>query len=242
MLKKLFILWLILTFAGPVWLLASGQVNLEADYRTANRDSAGIAPLPSEYEDVVIHVYSARAFNWRGMFGSHSWIATKEKGADTYTVYQVVGWRTYRNMPALAIEEDIPDRYWYDAKPMLILDIRGEKAERLIPQIITAAKTYPYAEPYHVWPGPNSNTFPAYVGREVPELGLVMPANAVGKDLLMGNTIFARAPSGTGYQISLFGVLGLTLAAREGIEINLLGVIYGIRFAPFSILLPGFDD
>src|SRR5690606_36917049 len=110
--------------------------------------------------------------------------------------------------------------------------LRGKKAEALIPKIAQAAKEYPYAGAYRVWPGPNSNTFPAYVARRVPELGLALPADAVGKDLLVdGNGFFAPAPSGTGYQLSFFGIFGILVAQKEGVEINLLGLTYGLRFA-----------
>ena len=36
-----------------------------ADWRTANRESAGIAPNPVIVKDAVIQVYVARAFSWR---------------------------------------------------------------------------------------------------------------------------------------------------------------------------------
>ena len=236
---KYWIIWLLLTFTGPLLAALTRQVELTADYSTANRDSAHIAPLPQETHEAVIQFYSARAFNWRGMFGSHCWIAAKGEGASSYTVYQVVGWRLWHGLPALSIAEDIPDRNWYNQRPNLILDIRGTRAAALIPKIDDAARHYPYAHPYTLWPGPNSNSFPAYIGRSIPELGLVMPGNAIGKDFLLPGTFFARAPSGTGYQFSLWGVLGITLAKKEGIEIDLLGVSYGVRFAPFTIILPG---
>lgn len=232
-------IWFVLTFAGPVWLLWTKQVDLTSDYSTANRDSANLAPKPYEMKDAVIQVYAARAFNWRGVIATHCWISVKPKGADAYTVYQVVGWRTYRGLPALSIAEDIPDRIWYNEVPKILLDIRGSKAETLIPQIDKAARRYPYAVPYVLWPGPNSNTFPAYIAREVPGLGLVLPSDAVGKDYLLEHTFFAKAPSGTGYQFSLFGAFGVLIAKKEGIEINLLGLVYGVRFSPFKVLLPG---
>jgi len=239
--RLLFFVWLLLTLIGPLWILFTGRVDLKADYRTANRDSAHIAPNPSTTREAVIQVYSARAFNWRGIIATHSWISVKPKDADAYTVYQVVGWRTYHGLPALTIGQDIPDRNWYNAVPKLILDMRGSKAQSLIPKIDQAAKTYPYANPYTLWPGPNSNTFPAYVGRQVPELALALPADAIGKDFMTSGTFFAPAPSGTGYQFSLFGVLGVLAAKKEGIEINILGLVYGIKLSPFSILLPGLD-
>lgn len=240
--KTFFLLWLLLTFAGPIWMMVSGKVDLKADYRTANRDSAHLAPNPATTREAVIQVYSARAFNWRGAFAVHSWIAVKAANAEQYTVYQVVGWRLYYDHSALAIENDIPDRNWYDQKPQIILDIRGDKAEKLIPKIDKAAQAYPYANTYTLWPGPNSNTFPAYIARAVPELGLAMPADALGKDFLSESTFFAPAPSDTGYQFSLFGAFGLLIAKKEGVEINLLGVVYGFKFKPFSLLIPGFGQ
>lgn len=233
------IIWLILTFAGPLWMYFSGKVNFDADYRTANRDSANLAPLPEEMPDAVVQVYSARAFNWRGLIATHCWISVKPKGASSYTVYQVIGWLKYWDLPALSIEEDIPDRNWYDAKPTVLLSITGKKAEDIIPKIEQAAYNYPFAEPYVVWPGPNSNTFPAYVARAIPELVLALPSDAIGKDYLPKGTFITKAPSGTGYQFSVMGIFGLLVAKKEGIEINLLGLVYGIRFYPFRILLPG---
>lgn len=235
--KYVFLIWLLLTFAGPAWLLLTGRVDLKSDYMTANRDSANLAPLKTD--EAVIQAYAARAFNWRGIFASHCWISIKPKGASEYTVYQVMGWRTFRGLPALSIAKDIPDRNWFNVVPKLILDIRGKEAEALIPKIEEAVKNYPYAAPYTLWPGPNSNTFPAYIGRQVPELKLALPADALGKDYLSSSTFFAKAPSGTGYQISLFGLFGILAAQKEGVEINILGLVYGVKFSPFEILLPG---
>lgn len=220
----------------------SGKIDFTADYRTADRSSAHIAPDPKTTSVAVIQAYSAYAFNWRGLFSVHLWIAVKPKDAETYTVYQVVGWRTWRGLPALSAETDIPDRYWYDQKPHILLDIRGEKAEKLIPKITEAVASYPYPKQYTAWPGPNSNTFIAYIAREIPELVLTLPGNAVGKDYLSATQFFSRTPSGTGYQFSLFGVLGVTLALQEGFEINFLGLVYGISPATFTLKLPGFGD
>lgn len=237
--KLLLAFFILLTFAGPIFILVTDEIDFHADYRTANRASAHLAPDPKTTPEAIIQVYSARAFSWRGIFATHNWIAVKAKNRDNYIVYQVVGWRLYRGLPALMMEKDIPDRYWYNQKPHIILDIRGAEAEKLIPQIAAASKSYPYPDQYDVWPGPNSNTLPAYIARKIPGLGLALPSNAIGKDFIPGYRVFARAPSGTGYQFSLFGLLGIMLAKDEGLEINILGMVYGIKFSPFAILLPG---
>ena len=239
--KILLLIWLVLTLAGPLWMYLSGKVDLKSDYRTANRESAHLAPDPARQREAVIQVYAARAFNWRGIFATHCWISVKPKDAEAYMVYQVVGWRAYQGLPALSIAQDAPDRYWYNQKPKIILDIRGEKAQALIPRIDAAARAYPDAKLYTLWPGPNSNTFPAYVAREVPELGLALPSDAIGKDYAK-NVLFAKTPSGTGYQFNLWGLFGFLIAAKEGIEINILGLVYGIKFYPFALLLPGIGE
>ncbi len=98
--------------------------------------------------------------------------------------------------------------------------------------------SYPYPHEYRAWPGPNSNTFVAHVARRVPEIGLALPANAIGKDFLPGGAVVGAAPSGTGVQVSLFGLAGLLVAVKEGIEINLLGLNIGIDFGMPGLKLP----
>jgi hypothetical protein len=73
----------------------------------------------------------------------------------------------------------------------------------------------------------------------VPELGLDLPPLAVGKDYLGGSRFLARTPSGTGYQLSLFGLLGLAVGVREGIELNVLGLTLGIDPLRPALKLPG---
>jgi hypothetical protein len=236
------IVLLLLTLTGPAVLILSGKINFTANYQTANRQSAHIAPDPLSTSEAIIQVYSARAFNWRGIFAVHTWIAIKPKDINYYIIYQVIGWRVHWNLPPLLAVKDIPDRNWFDQKPNVILDIRGDKAEKLIPDIVHAAESYPYAYEYVTWPGPNSNTFTAYVARRVPELRLALPSNALGKDFLPNYAFFSKAPSGTGYQISLGGLFGITLAREEGLEINILGLVYGINPATRTIKLPGFGD
>lgn len=151
------------------------------NWQTASREPAGIAPAPEKEKSAVIEVYAADAFSWRGWFAVHTWIATKEANAAEYTVYEVVGWRVKRGLPALhQYKTTTPDRYWFGSKPEKVLSLTGKKAERIIPQITAAVNRYPWANEYTVFPGPNSNTFPEWVGLQVPELGLSLPFSAIG--------------------------------------------------------------
>ncbi|MBO39043.1 MAG: hypothetical protein CMM75_07710, partial [Rhodospirillaceae bacterium] len=63
----------------------------------------------------------------------------------------------------------------------------------------------------------NSNTFTAFLVRHVPELNTDLPPLAIGEDFLPRGKILGRAPSGTGIQISILGVLGILISADEGI-------------------------
>ena len=205
----------------------------------ASRQSSGVSPNPEKVMDAVIQVFAARAFSWRGIFGVHTWISVKPTNASEYTVYQLVGWRLRRGEDAVVIQRDIPDRLWYDAIPELLLDVRGEGVDELIKKIDKAAKTYPYRNTYSVWPGPNSNTFIAWIGRLVPELRLDLPPTAIGKDWLGNTKFFSSTPSGTGYQFSILGLLGVLLGVEEGLEINILGLNFGIDVFDMSLRLPG---
>jgi len=154
------------------------------DWRFASRDSAGIAPDPQTTPEAVVLAYGANAWGWRGWFAIHTWLATKPAGADSYTVYEVVGWRLRRGMPVVRIAKDLPDRLWFGEKPELLVEHRGEQAEELIAAIDQAARDYPWADEYKVFPGPNSNTFIAWIAQQVPELNLKLPFRAIGSGYL----------------------------------------------------------
>ena len=128
-------------------------------WSTADRSSAGIAPLPEKEPRAVVQVYAARAYGWRKPYAVHTWIATKAENAKTYTVYQVVGWNLYRNLPAVSVQTDLPDRLWYANRPDLLQDVRGAEAATMIPILEKTARDYRDQMVYQVWPGPNSNSF-----------------------------------------------------------------------------------
>ena len=152
----------------------------DKDWRTANRQSAGIAPDPASTHEAVLQVYGAKAWGWRGWFAIHTWIAAKRTGEASYLVYDVVGWRSHHNQPVMRIKNDVPDRYWYGEKPSILKDYRGKEADELIARVEKAAQVYPWKTTYKVFPGPNSNTFTAWIAKQVPELELDLPFAAIG--------------------------------------------------------------
>ncbi|TBW48978.1 DUF3750 domain-containing protein [Marinobacter halodurans] len=228
------ILMLATLLSGPLFMAACSGLNASQDWHTADRSSSGLAPTPQQAPEAIVQVYAARAFSWRGYFAVHTWIATKAANADTYEVHEVMGWRRdkVRTGPGL------PDRAWYGNEPTLLADIRGPAADRLIPAIKDAVARYPYRYEYDAWPGPNSNTFTAWVIRAVPGLDVALPNIAVGKDYLEAPFV-AETPSDSGFQVSAFGYAGVLASLREGLEINLLGLSFGLDPLALGIKLPG---
>ncbi|QTF07592.1 DUF3750 domain-containing protein [Brenneria izadpanahii] len=211
----------------------------------ARRDSAGIAPDPVKFrQTAIVQVYAAPTYGWRGLLAVHPWIIFKKAGETQYSRYEVTRWGDDN---VIRRNRSIPDGYWYGSRPELLADHRGAGAEAMIPQIEAAIKSYPYPHTYRVWPGPNSNTFIAHIGREVPALKLDMPANAIGKDYRPLTRPIGLPPSGKGVQLSLLGVLGLTLGVEEGVEVNVLGLNAGVDIKSPALRLPfigrlGSDD
>ena len=234
-----FSLLLLVWFLLPV--LVSGCLPYGRDgvpWYAARRDPTGLAPDPATTPEAVVQVYAARAVSWRGAFSVHTWIAVKPSAASRFTRYEVLGFGVANGAPAVRVDRMGPDNYWFGARPEIVLDRRGPGVDAIIEEIRAAVADYPYPHEYRAWPGPNSNTFTAYIARRVPELGLDLPSNAIGKDFLPGCALFARAPSGSGFQVSLYGVAGILLAAEEGLELNVLGLNIGVDAAVPALKLP----
>ena len=235
-------LWLVLTpFLLPALVAIAWRLFLDQPHWSASSHAAtDQAPAPELVREAVIQAYAARTWGIRGGVAVHTWIAAKRSNAATYTRHEVIGWRLRRGGSALVQTEGRPDAMWFSNPPELLVDLRGEGVDAMIDDVEAAVAAYPYAAEYRTWPGPNSNTFTAFVARRVPELNLELPTTAIGKDYLAGGAVTDRAPSGTGYQVSLFGMAGITAALREGLELQLFGLTIGVRPAPFAVKLPGF--
>ena len=179
-LKKL-ILVVLVCFVVPA--LASLGVRAAGSqpgsWRTADWSSAGILPAATETREAAVYVMAARTGGLKGGLAVHSWIVTKQAGSTSYTRYDKVGWGN-----PVRINGYPADGRWYSNEPRILLAVIGERAARLVPKIEAAVASYPHADRggYSIWPGPNSNSFVAHVLRSVPELGIALPPEAVGRD------------------------------------------------------------
>lgn len=205
----------------------------------ARWSSSGLAPDPATTPEAVVQVYAARTYGWKGVVATHSWIILKEAGAAAYERYDVAGWGVSQGRPAVRRNLHVPDGFWAGNRPTLLAQLRGPAAAAAIVPLRAAIDRYPYPRTYVTWPGPNSNTFIAYLLRSVPALGTALPPTAVGKDFLVGGSPLALTPSRRGVQVSLYGLLGLTVALDEGLELNLGGLVLGVDPLGLAVKLPG---
>lgn len=232
------LLLLLVLFGGPLFI-ASWTRPGAVDWRVANNAPTNILPSPASHDEAVVAILAARAWGWRGAFAVHTWLVTKQKGAERYDRFEVVGWGVQRGIRAVRTNMRPPDAAWAGNPPTIVRLFDGPAAEAAIPLIGQAIAAYPYPERYTIWPGPNSNSFVAHIIRQVPALATELPAHAVGKDWIGGSLPLAAAASGTGLQVSLYGLFGFTVAMDEGVEVNLLGLVVGIDPLDLAIKLPG---
>lgn len=206
-----------------------------ADWRSADRSSAGLLANPPQTE-AVVRIYAARTVRWRGIFATHSWIVIKDKGATSYERYDKTAWGE-----PIRINGFTADGRWFGSVPDVVFSADGAAAEALIPRIRTAIASYAFTRrgDYRAWPGPNSNTFVAFVMAAIPEVRASLPSTAVGRDYPFDGRWFGWAPSGTGVRLTLGGYLGATIGWVEGLEFNVMGAVAGLDIARPGIKLPG---
>ena len=200
---------------------------------------AGLAPDPATTPEPVVQVYGARTLGVKGIFGVHTWVAVKPANAVSWTVYEIIGWRLRWSESALVIRTRQPDAPWFGAEVELYADKRGPGVEELIARIDKAAHDYPYANTYTLWPGPNSNTFTAWIARAVPELKVALPPTAIGKDFIGATNFVSTAPSGTGFQFTVAGLFGVVASPVDGFELNLLGLNFGASGSGLKLPMVG---
>lgn len=235
---KKFLLALFLCFIAPA--LASMGVQAAGSYpnswRSADWSSSGQIPGAEDDRQAAVYVMAARTGGLKGALASHSWIVTKPENG-SYTRYDKVGWGS-----PIRINGYPPDGRWYSNEPRALLIVRGEKAQSLIPEIEAAVAAYPHSArgDYVIWPGPNSNSFVAHVLRTVPELGIALPPEAVGRDYRPFGEFITLSDDWRNLELSLGGYAGLAVGEIHGFEIRLAGLVFGIDVKRPALKLPGF--
>ena len=235
---RFILLAIVVVFIAPI-IVSAGLYyarSTGADWRLADRSSAGLLPPAAQMPDAVVRVFSARTVSWRGILATHSWIVVKEQGAKAYQRFDYTAWGG-----PIWVDRFAADGRWFGSAPELVFGADGADAAAMIPTIRSAIADYRYSNPgdYTLWPGPNSNTFVAAIMSAVPQMRASLPATAIGKDFPYDGRWVGVTPSGTGVRVNLGGYLGVTAGWVEGFEINLLGAVAGFDLRRPALKLPG---
>lgn len=208
-----------------------------AGWRTADRSSIGVLPLPARHPGAVVRIFSAQTVRWRGILASHTWIVFKPEGGPSYTRYDYTAWG---ELP-IRVNGFEPDGRWFGHTPQIVFAADGDRAAALVPKIEAAIARYTWrnAGDYRAWPGPNSNTFVSAIIDAVPEMGAALPPTAIGKDYPYDGKWLRLTPSRTGVRLTFGGYGGLTLGWVEGVEVNILGAVAGVDIRRPALKLPG---
>lgn len=237
MLLVVFIVFLLPALVSAAWWGLA--VDRPGSWRQADWGPSGKLDGHGKSGQAVIAILAARAGGFKGAFAVHSWIVVKRPGQQGFDRYDKVGW----GQPVRKNSQP-PDGYWYSNEPRIVAMIRGEKAEALIGKVETAIASYPYNRRggYRIYPGPNSNSFVQHIVWHVPELGVQLPPNAVGRDFFPGWASLDIAPDGRDIHATLGGLIGFAAGARSGVEIHFLGLVAGIGIMQPAIKIPAFGQ
>lgn len=169
--------------------------------------------------------------------GRHPWFAVRRAGATTWQTYEVGGGGP---------EEDPFHVHPPYVDPRLHAIWRGDAGDRAAACIERIAPDVKRdIEAHYSFPGPNSNTFADVVLRRC-KLAASLPATAIGKDW-RGKVGASITSERTGVQIET-ALVGLKVGLKEGIEVHLIGLSFGIDLWPPALIVPfgpgrlGFED
>ena len=89
-------------------------------------------------------------------------------------------WNRVKELYLAALSVDFEERAAFLEKACGGDDALREEVDKLIDAVDSAAHSYPWKTTYKAFPGPNSNTFTAWVIKQVPALDVVLPFSAIG--------------------------------------------------------------
>lgn len=157
---------------------------------------------------------------------------TSETGRTTWRRLEVNGGPP--RFFSISEREALADKRWTRHVAILgVLD--GCDARNAQRDAIEAAREYAsWDSGYTAWPGPNSNTFGAWIIRET-GMWVELDHNAVGAN--HAGFSVNRTTAGPGVQLDT-PVLGLQIGLVEGIEVHLLQLEFGVGLFHPAIKLP----
>jgi hypothetical protein len=175
---------------------------------------------------------------WYTRFARHYWIDAKLGSEDRWRRFEVESERSGARCEPITARTARSDWRWSHESVRLCAAIEGERARCIAERLeeLTTRLAPGYANGYRAWPGPNSNTIVRELADELPELRFAFEHNAVGKDHASWFDA-GWTTSGTGVRADTLP-LGAALGLREGVELHLLQLTFGISLWPPRLELP----
>jgi hypothetical protein len=210
-LRWLLLAWFVLALAGEAY----------SRLRPTARMAATAGP-----DEVVVQLRCATVPGGLGLLGVHYWFAVFDPETQRWHRWEV--WQ----------QADAGGTSWgHVHKDLMVADanvgggpvqVRAEwhgTEARALADVVARSSEYSDRGRYLAWPGPNSNTYIAWVLRRAGVAADLEP-RGLGKDYL-GLAGVALSTTGTGVQAEST-LLGLKVGLRDGVELHILYFTFGL--------------
>ena len=188
--------------------------------------------LPPEDGVATVVLASMRLMPPLEQIARHPWFAVRERGATNWVRWEI--WSSGAGGDWGYIAQRHADPLEGDQVRVHGV-LRGSRAERFIACLERQSARYEHRHRYIFWPGPNSNTYVDAMLRRC-RFRAELPSTAVGKDY-RGAIGASTTSGGTGVQLET-PVVGLRVGLKEGLQVHILTLTFGIDFWPPALLLP----
>ena len=183
-----------------------------------------------------MHVLAGRTGRWKGIFAHHTWVVVKPKGG-RYTRYDVVGWGRPVRIDAYA-----PDGRWFGDTPQIVAVLKSEAARaRHSQNPLTPSRAI--LSPRRQQRRLAGSELEYFCGSHRSRGARIGGGSVAHRDRqgLCGSGALRGdfTPSRTGFQITLRGLMGVSIGWVEGVELNMLGLVAGIDMRRPALKIPG---
>ncbi len=172
-----------------------------------------------------------------GSIAVHSWLVTWDAEDGAWHRWEV--WQSAGSGPTdwEHVRKDMmgADAHVGGGPTRVIEQWRGDEARRIIATLEADASSYPHRDIYIPWPGPNCNTFTAWV-LDRARVPCDLPPRAIGKDY-RGPIGASLTGTGTGIQVET-PLLGAKVGLADGLELHLLCLTFGVDLFPPALKTP----
>jgi hypothetical protein len=217
-------------FVNGLWrlrwfLLAWLALALAGEAYSRVRPTVWTAPTAMP-DEVVVQLRGATVPGGLGLLGVHYWFAVFDPGTQRWHRWEVWQQADAGGTSWGHVHEDlmVADANVGGGPVQVRAEWHGAEA-RALADVMARSSEYPDRGRYLAWPGPNSNTYIAWVLRRAGVAADLEP-RAIGKDYL-GLAGVAISTTGTGVQAEST-LLGLKVGPRDGVELHVLYFTFGL--------------